>query len=223
MVIGDIGGGRRAKTAHQYVLKSLRSAILGGQLPGGTRLVQTDLASQLDVSITPVREALRDLAGEGLVLLDAHRGALVRELDMDEVRELYELRIILEPIHVRRVFPRVLDKHIDVAESLLERMESTDDLGDWAELNRQFHSMLTAVDHDSRLAKILSSLRDSASLFVSLSLAASEERLRESNVEHRTLVTLYRERDLAEVERLTVQHLQTTLNTIEEAHEQGIL
>lgn len=223
MNLRGIGNGTRAKTAHEYVLKSIRDAILGGQLMGGERLVQTDLANQLDVSITPVREALRDLASEGLVILDAHRGALVRKLDVNEVRELYELRIVLEPIHVRRVFDQVLDEHIETAASLIEKMENTEDLGDWAELNRQFHSILTAVDHESRLAKILSGLRASASQFVSLSLAASEQRLRESNLEHRELVDLYRARDLDAVLQLTVQHLQTTLTTIEEAYAEGIL
>jgi DNA-binding GntR family transcriptional regulator len=223
MSLGDIVAGARAKTAHQYVLKSIRDAILNGHLSGGTRLVQSELATQLDVSITPVREALRDLAGEGLVIFDPHRGALVRSLDVDEVRELYELRIVLEPIHVRRVFDRVTDEQIDVADGLRQRMQDTDDIDDWAELNRQFHAALTAVDSTSRLAKILAGLRDSASLFVSLSLGASEERLRESNLEHAELVEFYRRRDLAAVEQLTVKHLQTTLTTIEEAHEQGLL
>ncbi len=223
MSLGEIGNEARAKTAHQYVLRSLRNAIISGQLSSGTRLVQADLATRLDVSITPVREALRDLAGQGLVTLDAHRGALVRSLDIQEVSELYELRIILEPIHVRRVFPQVTDEQIDFAESLRQQMMETEDLGDWAELNRQFHSTLTAVDTSSRLAKILAGLRDSASLFVSLSLAASDERLRESNVEHKELIELYRLRDLPAVELLTVQHLQTTLTTIEEAHDKGIL
>jgi DNA-binding GntR family transcriptional regulator len=223
MPIAGLGGVTRTKTAHQYVLKSLRDAILSGQLGGGTRLVQADLAEQLDVSITPVREALRDLVGEGLVIFDAHRGALVRALDVDEVRELYELRIVLEPMHVRRVFAQITDEQIDVADALRLRMEETEDIGDWAELNRQFHAALTAVDHESRLAKIIAGLRDSASLFVSLSLGASEDRVRESNEEHAQLVELYRKRDLAAVEALTVRHLQTTLTTIEEAHSEGLL
>jgi DNA-binding GntR family transcriptional regulator len=68
------------RTAHEYVRNSLREGILRGSLVGGTRLVQSEIASELEVSTTPVREALRDLATEGLVQLDAHRGAVVLQL-----------------------------------------------------------------------------------------------------------------------------------------------
>ena len=221
MGLGEIVGGGRTKTAHQYALKSLRDAILTGQLAGGTHLVQTELASSLDVSITPVREALRDLASEGLVVFDPHRGALVRSLDLEEVRELYELRIILEPLHIEKVFPKITDEHIELAESLRHRMESTYDLPEWAELNRQFHAALTSVDHTSRLATILAGLRDNASAFVTLSLVDSSERIEESNVEHAQLMTLYRNRDLEAIKKFTIQHLETTLRRVEESYKAG--
>lgn len=223
MSLGDIGGPPRTRTAHQYVLKSLRDAILNGQLGGGARLMQADLAAQLGVSVTPVREALRDLATQGLVEFDPHRGALVRSLDVHEVRELYELRMILEPMHVRRTFGLVTDAQLDRAAELRDRMEETDSLTDWAELNRQFHAALTVADSRSRLASIIAGLRDSASIFVSMSLSTSPERLAESNAEHAQLLEFYRRRDLAVVERLTIGHLQTTLDTIEWAHGEGLL
>ena len=93
-------GGRR--TAHEFVKDSLRRAILRGDLSGGARLIQADLAAMLNVSTTPVREALRDLATEGLITLDRHRGGVVRELNWLELME--EIRLIrqqLEPLAVR--------------------------------------------------------------------------------------------------------------------------
>ena len=223
MSLGQIANTGRARTVHEYVLKSLREAIIDGRLGGGTHLVQTELASQLDVSITPVREALRDLATEGLVVFDPHRGALVRSLDLGEVRELYELRIALEPLMVRRVMDKITDEVICSADQLRKQMERTSSLTEWAELNRQFHAALSSPDQDSRLASILTGLRDSASPYVGMSLGASMDRIAESNREHAALIELYRSHDVEKTVALTVQHLHTTVNTIEDAHEGGLL
>lgn len=223
MSLGQIASTGRARTVHEYVLQSLREAIIDGRLGGGTHLVQTELAGQLDVSITPVREALRDLATEGLVVFDPHRGALVRSLDLGEVRELYELRIALEPLMVRRVMGRITEEDIRVADGLRKQMEKTVSISEWAELNRQFHAALSSPDQDSRLASILNGLRDSASPYVGMSLGASMERITDSNREHAELIELYRSHDVEKTVALTVQHLHTTLNTIEDAHEDGLL
>jgi DNA-binding GntR family transcriptional regulator len=213
----------RTRTVHEYVLKSLREAIIDGRLGGGTHLVQTELADQLDVSVTPVREALRDLATEGLVVFDPHHGALVRSLDLEKVREVYDLRIALEPLLVRRVMAKITDGEIRVADQICKEMEQTSRLTEWVELNRQFHASLSAPDQDSRLAGILTGLRDSASHFVGVSLGASMARIEESNREHAALIDLYRSRDVENAVALTVQHLHTTVSIIGGAHEDGLL
>lgn len=223
MSLTQLAGQSRNLTAHSYVLTTLRDAILKGALPAGSRLIQADLAAQLDVSITPVREALRDLAGEGLVVLDAHKGSRVRSLDLDEVREIYQLRIVLEPLMVRRVINTITTEQLDRAEALHTKIDTTEDLALWSELNRQFHSIFAENDRDSRLAQILTGLRDSASTYVSLSLGVDPERIIVSNAEHEQLIALYRARDLQGAVKLTVQHLRSTLATIEDAHQKGAL
>jgi DNA-binding GntR family transcriptional regulator len=223
MTLGQLHARKRAPTAHDYVLSTLREAILSSRLPGGTRLVQSELASELDVSITPVREALRDLANEGLVTSDAHRGSRVRILDLAEVRELYELRIMLEPLMVRRSVVSVTTEQLDQADTIRQEMEATNEISVWSELNREFHAALNESDDRSRLTSILNGLRDGASAYVGLSLGASPERIAESNAEHAALVNLYREADTEAAIALTVQHLHTTLSTIEQAHERGLL
>jgi DNA-binding GntR family transcriptional regulator len=224
MTLSRLSTGQGGKqTAHAFVLKTLRDAILNGTLPGGTRLIQAEIATQLEVSITPVREALRDLAGEGLVEFDAHRGSRVRSLDLSEVRELYEMRIALEPLMVGRMITAMSDEALAAAERLLDRMRKTTDNVTWSELNRQFHALFAQDEKQSRLALVLAGLRDSASPYVSLSLGASDARRAESDAEHAQLIEHYRARDHEAAVRLTVQHLNTTLATIEQAHREGLL
>jgi DNA-binding GntR family transcriptional regulator len=222
MTLSNLRPAERSRTAHEYVLATLRSAILDGTLAGGTRLVQTELAGQLGVSTTPVREALRDMATEGLVVFDPHRGAIVRPLDIEEVREIYELRIALEPLMIRRVVDRITDEQLERAEGLALRMRTEKNLSTWVDLNRAFHAVFAEVGERSRLAGMLASLRDSASAYVSLSLEARPEQVPEANDEHDELVRRYRHRDADGVVELTLQHLRSTLAAIEEAHLRGL-
>jgi DNA-binding GntR family transcriptional regulator len=207
----------RSRTAHEYVLRVLRDSVIEGTLAGGTWLRQADIAAQLQVSVTPVREALRDLASEGLVIFDPHRGALVRSLDLVEVQELYEIRMTLEPLMVKRCITLITPDQIGRADRLQREMEDTGEIAIWVELNRQFHEVLAEPGSGSRLASILALLRDSASSYVAFSLRANLDRLAESNVEHAQLVDLYRRGDLEAALRVTRQHLLTTLATIEDA------
>ena len=84
------------KTKEDYVAEFLREGILSGRFPRGTRLKQADIAEQLKLSITPVREAFRILEAEGYVINETHRGVLVASFDASATREINELRMLLE-------------------------------------------------------------------------------------------------------------------------------
>lgn len=223
MPLGPLAVPARASTAYEHVRATLRAAVLDGTLPAGARLVQTELATALGVSTTPVREALRDLAKEGLVLFDAHRGAVVRPLEITEVREIYQLRMALEPLMVARIVARLTDEQLDRAERLCNRMEQEPDIGVWVNLNRDFHATFSEYDAGSRLESMLAGLRDSAAGYVALSLDARSQQVDEANAEHRELLGIYRQRDEAAAVALTLQHLQSTLVAITDAHHQGRL
>src|SRR5579859_4582023 len=86
----------------EAVLDALKHAILTGRLPPGQALVENELAAQLGVSKTPVREALKTLAGAGLVTMSPYKGATVRTVDDALARSVYDIRLLLEPEAVRR-------------------------------------------------------------------------------------------------------------------------
>ncbi|WP_162529920.1 GntR family transcriptional regulator [Nocardioides caldifontis] len=211
-----IAAPRETRTAHEFVYNTLRAAVLNGTLAGGARLVQSELAQQLGVSTTPVREALRDLATEGLVVLDPHRGAVVRSLDLEEVREVYELRMTLEPLMVRRVAASMTDEKLERAAELHRQMADPRDPQTWSQLNRDFHALFSESAENSRLAGILASLRDSAAPYVAMSLVARPEQAAQANAEHAELLDAYRTGDVDRAIELTLDHLRATLRVIEE-------
>jgi DNA-binding GntR family transcriptional regulator len=198
------------------VLETLRRAILSGNLPGGSHLVQADIAEQLQVSTTPVREALRDLAAEGLVRLDAHRGAIVHDCSAEELEEVYRLRRMLEPEAIRRSLLHITDHELDRAEAILVEMESEADYGAWADLNRDFHALLEEAARSPRLAAIIKSLRDVAAIYVGLSMQMAERGFTPANHEHRAILDACRARDADRAVTHVLEHLDATIHALTE-------
>lgn len=143
------------------VLDAIKRAILAGELRPGQPLVETDLAERLGVSKTPVREALKTLAGAGLVTMSPYKGATVRVVGDDEARHLYDVRLLLEPVALRRSIAAGHDW--DRAERALVRA-NTDNLVERNLANRDFHSELYAGCGNPLLASMLGDLRDQTAL-----------------------------------------------------------
>lgn len=183
------------RTAHEFVRETLRQAILRGDLTGGSRLIQADLASQLRVSTTPVREALRDLATEGLITLDRHRGGVVRELNWDDMAEIRKIRQQLEPLAVSMAVAGITDGQLTEAEGLCDRMVDVDDLASWVALNLRFHSLFHEATGAKRLAAILTGLEEAASVYVAQAQRSHPEIRRRANAAHRALIQACRQRD----------------------------
>jgi DNA-binding GntR family transcriptional regulator len=210
-----VGLGRR--TAHELVRDTLRRAILRGDLHGGARLVQADIAASLDVSTTPVREALRDLATEGLITLDRHRGGVVRELNWADMEEIAAIRAELEPLAMRLVVDRVTDADLDEGQRLVERMLDADDLAAWVELNAAFHSVVHDASASPRLASILRTLEDSSTIYVAQAQRWHPEIRRRAEAEHVALVEALRARDRARAVKLAGDHAVLTLEMLDPA------
>jgi DNA-binding GntR family transcriptional regulator len=206
------------RTAHQSVRDSLRRAILGGVLSGGTRLVQADVAAQLKVSTTPVREALRDLAAEGLIQFDPHRGAIVHELNLNELVEVYEIRKVLESLAIRKATQRITAEQLAAAAALQDKMDGEHDSGAWVEYNWQFHSLLERAANSLRLASMVKTVQDAAAIYVGHSLKVEPQRMATGNREHREILEAMRRRDADRAVALLVQHLEATLGAVLTSH-----
>lgn len=145
----DVDGGgeeRPPRTARNYVSKSdmvtdaLRELITDGQFSPGAPLRQRQLAEQFDVSYTPVREALRRLESEGLVVTDVHRGASVARAESEELEENYRILAALESLAGSLAVSKMTDEDMAEIEDLYQQVASCNpDDGRLAELNRRFH------------------------------------------------------------------------------------
>jgi DNA-binding GntR family transcriptional regulator len=200
--------GRVTRTNHEFVRQALRHAILAGEYAPGERLIQADIASRLDVSTTPVREALRDLAGEGLVRLDAYRGALVKPLDLEEISELHLLLQVLEPLSIERAVDHITDGELDTAETVLEEMVRGGDSADFVALDREYHGIFAHAARAPRLEQMLASLRDNAAMYIAASFRRSPDMVAHANEDHRKLLVALRERDRKSAVAVECAHLE---------------
>ncbi len=144
------------------VLDAIKHAILTGELRPGQGLVEADLAGLLGVSKTPVREALKTLAGAGLVTMSPYKGATVRAVDDALVRSVYDMRLLLEPEAVRRGVGRGSDW--GEARRALERSGEAADRADRSLANRDFHRGMYLGCGNAMLVRVLDDLRDQTAL-----------------------------------------------------------
>ncbi|MBK5268491.1 MAG: GntR family transcriptional regulator [Acidimicrobiia bacterium] len=207
--------GRR--TMHEYVYSTLRMAILDGKLTGGTRLVQADIASTMGVSTTPVREALRDLAAEGLIKLDPHRGGIVHELVFGELEEILRLRTILEPEAIRQAWPNVTDELIDEIESVHHKIGTASSTSEFVQLNDRFHRLLFEKAAAPRLLGILETLTAPWVMYVSAALNQDDQHRERAAQGHSEILEALRNRDVDGVIEASIEHLSITHRTLEAA------
>jgi DNA-binding GntR family transcriptional regulator len=144
------------------VLDAIKHAILVGELKPGRSLVETDLAAVLGVSKTPVREALKTLAGAGLVIMHPYKGAVVRVVDDEQVRHIYDLRLLLEPEALGRAVAARCDWR--PAHDALDRADASADQAERSLANRDFHHELYAGCGNPLLVRMLDDLRDQTAL-----------------------------------------------------------
>jgi len=172
-----------APSRTEAVLDAIKHAILAGELRPGQGLVETELAQLLGVSKTPVREALKTLAGAGLVTMSPYRGATVRAIDPASAAAIYDLRLLLEPEAVRRAIrasaPQAGGGHAgagrpddgawSAAQAALAASDAAADQAQRSLANREFHRALYLACGNSLLVKALDDLRDQTALVSVLS------------------------------------------------------
>jgi DNA-binding GntR family transcriptional regulator len=201
----------RRVTAVDLVRESLRSAILRGDLPGDTRLVQTEIAAQLDVSTTPVREAMRDLASEGLITLDSHKIGTVRKPDWEEMEEIVEIRRSVEKLALKRAIANISSTELGMARDLAEQLDGEEDIGTWVQKNRDFHCIFHNATSTYRLANVLESLESAGGVFVAQAQRIHPEIRQRAVQDHYALLDAFDANDVDAAFEIQYRHVNLPL------------
>lgn len=196
--------------------RALWNAIVSGRIESGTQLRPDTIAEELDISTTPVREALHRMEADGLIVKQPYRGWFVREFTEQEVRELYEMRAALESFGVRLACERIqedelrwLHEHQAVGEAALK----TGDMDAYRIYNRDLHAAITEAARNAYLSSAMGQLNQQAQVLMArtIRLAGRPSRAIE---EHRELIDLIAKRQDKAAQDLMERHILSALEDI---------
>ncbi|MEV0049896.1 GntR family transcriptional regulator [Saccharopolyspora shandongensis] len=188
----------RPSTVERAVVAELRRMILQGELKPGSMILLDDIAQRFGVSRGPVRDALRILSGEALVVARPHRGYQVARLDVSELAEINGIRQLLETDAIRRAAEHLTDEVADEMAELLARMLEVEDAGDmatWVDVHRKFHFALFDKADSSVEIRALHTLWNASDLYRSEYLQSAEAR-KTSALQHGQLLKAVQARDV---------------------------
>ena len=207
------------------VFYTLRRAILKGELEPGERLMEVALANKMGVSRTPIREAIRKLELEGLVVMIPRRGAEVARITEKDLRDVLEVRECLECLAIELACERISNEEIVKLKEACRQFEISlggADLTDSAEKDVAFHDIIFEATHNARLIQMLSNLREQMYRY-RLEYIKEKESHKQLIEEHKAIVSALESRDKAAAEAIISSHIRyqerAVLETIRKQNE----
>lgn len=194
----------------EFVYRSLKERIVSGDLPPDSRLIELSIAAQFGVSRTPVREALKRLAAENLVLADPTRGMVVHEPDHAEIEDTFELRMALDGLAARLAAHRITPSELAHLRMIVESMREAIELDRREQMvaaNVRFHDVIYLAAGNRMLARVAKDLRDFVRRFTTLKIASSD-RVHHVVDEHQAILAALEARDPEAAEHASHAHLE---------------
>ncbi len=204
------------KPLREVVAETLREAIVSGVLDPGERLMEIQLAEELGVSRTPVREAIRKLELEGFVVMIPRRGTYVADLSIKDINEVFEIRTALDVLAAGLAVERITEDELEQLERLLVEIGDLieqDDADKLVEADGQFHDILYRASRNDRLVGIINNLREQFTRFRSISIAYPG-RIQKTVEEHRRLVEAIASRDTDLAQQIAREHMENSEQTL---------
>ena len=194
----------------EVVFNTLRQAILKGELKPGERLMEIALAEKLGVSRTPIREAMRKLELEGLVVMIPRRGAQVANITEKDLNDVLEVRIALENVAIEKACARMSEEEMSrlwLAAKEFEHTIAEGNLVKLAEADVAFHEIIYQASDNKRLIQVLNNMREQIYRYRVEYLKEDEARNRLVE-EHEEITQAIRERDVKKAQELSFEHLE---------------
>ena len=211
------------KPLRELVLEAIREAIKNGTLQPRERLMEIQLADDLGVSRTPVREALRKLEQEGFIVMVPRKGAYVSDLSMKDVADVFEIRAALEGLAGALAAERITDEELELMERVLvEKGEAINqnDIDKLVEADTKFHEAMYMASRNERLSTIISNLREQIQRFRLTSLSVPGRR-EDSLKEHRQLLEAIQSRDIQVARQLAQEHIENAETVLIDSLKKG--
>ncbi len=206
-------------TADQHAYEHIKEAILRGELRGGERLDQDEIARELGLSRMPVREAIKRLDSEGLVVNVPRRGAMVTALSPDAVLEIFEMRAVLEGLLVSTAMRSMSESasrtFVNELEARLRRLEraGSGPAGVWIQRHDEFHQHICRAAGRPRAADLIDRLRQGVSPYIRLYLSTHRE-AEMPGFEHQTLLNAIAAGDPAHAEAMMRDHVMSAADGV---------
>jgi len=200
----------------ELVLDAIRGAIMNGTLQPRERLMEIQMAEELGVSRTPIREALRKLELEGFIVMVPRKGAYVSDLSFKDIADVFEIRAALEGLAAGLAAERITEEELERMERLLvEKQEAItqDDIGKLVEVDTKFHELMYQASRNVRLGSIISNLREQIQRFRLTSLSYPG-RNKLSLEEHKKIVEAIQARDYQLARQLATEHIENAENVL---------
>jgi len=201
------------------VYRILKTRIIKGNLKPGGKILEVNIAKQLGVSRTPVREALRELAAEGFVKMEPNLGMVVIDFSLEELKEVLQTRKILEGFAASVAVEKITQEEIKKLEKITEKMSTIIskpkfDVVAYSNLNAEFHNLILNICGNKCLMKICNNLSSSDHRFRIRSLRSNLGRLKHSLKEHQGIIEALKMKNAEQADRLSQKHIENVLANI---------
>lgn len=198
----------RKNQVYEYLLE----AIISNKIPPGTPIVETDISAELNMSRTPIREALKELEAEGLVCRYPSIGTVVTQITPHDVEEIFALRILLETFALQLSWDKITREELDEVEKIFSELDLNSSRDAYHEGDKQLHSLIVNRAGNRRLKKYLDLLNSQIERFRRIA-AFSSSRPEKSKKEHLEIVQLLKRKDLKACDESLRKHLINVKNS----------